>query len=156
MQRDDFFKEDRLGASDILKRLTWHGLGQEAYEVAGMTGLEGDADLAVCLEAADAGAVPSAWVDHNKGAPSRIYRDTLRRDNAHEGVIDRPLKRAAVDHELGLVVEHVRRGLGQMLAILVAALAHHVEEDEAALCGIHHVVNRGSKGPKGIGSGRLG
>ena len=156
MQRDDLLEEDRLGARDVLERLARHGLGQEADEVAGMTGLEGDADLAVCLEAADAGAVPGARIDHDKGAPCRIDRHTLRRDDAHEGVIDRPRERAAVDHELGLVVEHVRRRLGEMLAILVAALAQHVEEEEAALCGIDHVVDRGGKGTKGIGSGRLG
>ena len=156
MQRDDLLEEDRLGARDVLERLARHGLGQEADEVAGMAGLEGDADLAVGLEAADAGAVPGARIDHDKGAPRRIDRDALRRDDAHEGVIDRPLERAAVDDELGLVVEHVRRGLGEMLAILVAALAHHVEEQEAALRGVDHVFDRRSKGTRGRRNRRFG
>ncbi len=56
-----------------------------------------------------------------------------------ESIVDRPLERTAVDDELDLVVEHVRRGLGQMLAILVAALAHHVPEQHAALRRIDHV-----------------
>ena len=148
MQRDDLLEEDRLGARDVLERLARHGLGQEANEVAGMAGLEGDADLAVGLEAADAGAVPGARIDDDEGAPRRIDRHAFRRHDAHEGVIDRPRERAAVDDELGLVVEHVRRRLGEVLAVLVAALAQHVEEEEAALRGVDHVFEAGAKGPK--------
>jgi hypothetical protein len=37
------------------------------------------------------------------------------------------------------VIEHVRRTLRQMLAILIAALAHDIPEQHAALRGIDHV-----------------
>ena len=65
-----------------------------------------------------------------------------RRHDAHQPVIDRPLERAAVEDQLDLVVEDVRRRLRQMLAILVAALAHDVPEQDAALRGIDHVFDR--------------
>ena len=104
MQRDDLLQEDRLGARDVPEGLARHRLGQEADEVAGMAGLEGHADLAVGLEAADAGAVPGARIDDDEGAARRIDLDALRRDDAHEGIVDRPLERAAVDDELRRIV----------------------------------------------------
>ena len=110
-----------------------------------MPGLERDADLAVGLEAADARAVPGARIDDDEGPARRVDLDALRRNDPHERIVDRPLERAAVDDELDLVVEHMRRGLGQMLAILVAALPHDIPEQDAALRGIDHVFHSGGK-----------
>jgi hypothetical protein len=101
-----------------------------------MPRFERDANLAVGLEPADAGAVPGAGVDDDEGPPRRIDLDACRRNHACEHVTDRPFERSAVHDELDFVFEHVRRGLGQMLAILVAALTHHVPEQDAALRGI--------------------
>ena len=47
MERDHALEEGGLRARDVLDRLPGHGLGQEADEVAGMTCLEGNADLAL-------------------------------------------------------------------------------------------------------------
>ena len=66
MQRDDFFDENRFGARDVLDRLSGHRFGQKADEVAGMTRFHRDADLAVRLEAANAGSVPRARIDHHE------------------------------------------------------------------------------------------
>ena len=107
-----------------------------------MPRLERHADLAVGLEAADARAMPGARVDDDERPPRRIKLDGRRRDHFHEAVVDRTIKRPAVDEELDLIVEHVRSGLGQVLAVLVAALAHHVPEQNATLRGIHHVLHR--------------
>ena len=101
MQRDDLLEEHRLGARDVLDGLAGHGLGQEADEVAGMAGLEGDADLAVGLEAADARAVPGARIDDDERPAPRIDRrrpsgGTIRAKH----VVDRPLERAAVDQRV--------------------------------------------------------
>ena len=136
VQRDHLLEEYRLGARDVLDRLARHRVGQEADEIAGMPGLERDADFAVGLEAADAGTVPGARIDDDERPARRIDFDPPRRNDPHEAVVDRPIERAAVDDELDLVVEHVRSGLGQMFAILIAALAHHVPEQDAALRGV--------------------
>ena len=74
VQRDDLLQEDRLGVHDVLDGLARHRLGREADEVAGMAGLHGHADLAVGLEAADAGAVSGARIDHHERALQRIDR----------------------------------------------------------------------------------
>ena len=62
-----FSRKIGLGSRDVLDRLPRHGFGQEADEVAGMPRLEGDADLAVGLEAADARPVSGARIDDDKG-----------------------------------------------------------------------------------------
>ena len=66
-------------------RLARHRVGQEADEIAGMAGLERDADLAVGLEAADPGPVPGARIDDDEGPARRIDLDALRRDDPRPG-----------------------------------------------------------------------
>ncbi len=145
MERDHAFEEDRLGARDVLDRLPGHGIRQEADEIAGMPGLERNADLAVGLEAADARTVSGARIDDDERTARRIDLDALRRHDPHQNVVDRPVQLPAVHHEFHLVVEHVRGGLRQVLAVLIAALAHDVPEQHAALGRIRHVLDRGSK-----------
>ena len=151
MQCDDLFEKSRLGARDVLDGLARHRLGQKADEIAGMAGLEGDADLAVGLEAADARTVPGARIDDDERSPCWIDLDAFGRDHLHQSIVDRPLERAAVDDKLDLIVENMRGGLCQMLAILVAALAHDVPEQDAALRRIDHVLHDGCEHAKGRG-----
>jgi hypothetical protein len=125
--------------------LARHRVGQEADEIAGMPGFERDADLAVGLEAADSRAVSGARIDDDERPPGRIDLDARRRFHPHETIVDRPLERSAIDDQLHLVVEHVRDGFGQMLAVLIAALAHDIPEQDAALRGVCHVFHAGSK-----------
>ena len=66
MERHDLLDEDRFGARDVLDGLTRHRVREEADEIAGVTGLKGDADLAVGLEAANAGAVAGTRVDDHE------------------------------------------------------------------------------------------
>jgi hypothetical protein len=49
---------------------------------------------------------------------------------------------APVDNELEPVIEHVGRGLGEMRVVLIAALAHHVPEQNAALRRVDGVFDR--------------
>ena len=49
-----------------LNRLTRLRLRQKADEIAGMTGMKGDPDLALRLEPANTGAMPSAWINHDE------------------------------------------------------------------------------------------
>ena len=75
----------------------------------------------------------------------------LRRNDAHEAIVHRALERAAVDDELRLVIEHMRGSLGQMLAVLIAALAHHVPEQHGALGRVDHVIHRRAEQPEHVG-----
>jgi hypothetical protein len=52
-----------------------------------------------------------------------------KRNDTHKCVIDRPIKRTAIDDKLHLVLKHVRSGLRQTLVKLIAALAHDVPKE---------------------------
>ena len=85
------------------------------------------------------GAMAGARIDHDERPALEIDLDALRRDDAHQRVVDRLFQLAAVDDQFGGIIQDMRRGLGDVFAILVAALAHDVQEQHAALAGIHHV-----------------
>ncbi len=142
MPLDHFLDEDRFGARDPFDGLARHGLRQEADEVAGMACLHGDTDLAVGLEAPDARAMTGARVDHDERPALLVDLDALWRDDAHQRVVDRLFQLAAVDDQFRRITQDVRGRLGDVLAILVAALAHGVKEQHAALSGIDHVFHR--------------
>ena len=118
MQRDDFLDEHRLGSRDVLDRLAGHRFGQEADEVAGMAGFHRHADLAVGLEAADSRAVAGARIDHHERTALDINLHATWRSDAHQRIIDRPLQRSAVDDQFDRIVEDMRRGFGDMFAVL--------------------------------------
>ena len=145
MQRDHLFEKDRFRARNVPDGLPRHGLRQEADEVAGMAGLEDDADLAVGLEPADARTVAGARIDHDKRPARRIDLDTGRRNNPRQAIIHRPFQRAAIDDQLNLVVENVRRRLFRMLAERIAALPHDIQEQQRALRRVRHVFECRSK-----------
>ena len=98
-----------------------------------MAGLEGGANLALSLEAADAGAVPGSRINHDKGAFPRIDLKPLRRNDADKSIIDRPFQPGAGHDQLGLKAQDIRCDLSQMLLILVAALAHEVGVEQTTL-----------------------
>ena len=109
MQRGDLFEEHGFGAGDVFDGLTRHRVGQEADEIAGMSGLERNADLTVRLEAANARAMSGARIDDDERPALRIDLDALRRNDPGQDVIDRALEGAAVEDQLDAVVEHVGR-----------------------------------------------
>src|SRR3974377_1735833 len=146
-------ENDRLGARDVFDGLARHRIGQEADEVAGMSGLEHNTDLAVGLEAADAGTMAGARIDHDERPARRIDDYALRRDDAHETVIDRAFELAPVNHELKAKFEHVRDCLGEMGAVLVAPLTHHVPIQDAALRRVDHVLDGWREGTETSGVG---
>ena len=102
----------------------------ERDEVHRMPGAHGDADLARLLGAADPGSVAGARVDDHEWSHLRIDHDAWLWLDTEQHVVDRPLERAAIDHQL--VVEHQDRRLAPfiMLDRLVAALAHDVPEQD--------------------------
>ena len=142
MQRDHLFEKHRLGARDILDGLARHRFGKETNKIAGVTRLHGDADLAVGLKAANTRTVARARIDDDKRPSRRIDLDARGRHNPHQGVVDRPIKPAAVDDKLGFVVEDVRNSFRLVFAILIAALPHHVQKQHASLRGIDEIVYR--------------
>ena len=128
-----------LGVAHVEQRLAGLGLAEEDHEIDRMALAQRDADLRVVLEAADAGAVAGARVDDDVGAPLRIDRHALRRHDAHQRVVDRPLERAAVEHHLVVEVQDRRLAGALVLDEVVAALAHRVPEQHRALREIDRV-----------------
>ena len=139
MERNDLFQEHGFGAGDIFNGLTRHRLGHKADEVTGMTRLHGNPDFTISLEAADTRPMSGARIHDDEWPASWIDLHTLRWDNAYQQVVDRSLERPAVHHQLGRIIKDMRNRLGEMVAILVSTLAHHIQEQHAALGGICHV-----------------
>src|SRR5690242_13775172 len=110
-----------------------------------MTRLESYADLAVGFETTDARTMAGTRINYDEGPPLRIDLSSGRRNDAHQRVIHRSIELAAVNQKLGLIVEHMRSGFLQMLAILIATLAHNVPEQNAALRGVDHVFDGGAE-----------
>src|SRR6476469_9995150 len=108
--RNDLFQEDCFGARDIFDRLTGHRLGQEPDEIARMTGLQRDADLAVGLEATDSRAVASARIDNDEWPEGWLDRHAVRRQNARQDIVDRPRECPSIEDELDVEVEDMRSG----------------------------------------------
>ncbi len=146
MQRDHRLKEDRLGARDVLDGLTWHGIGQEPDEIAGMASPDGDANFRIGLEAAYARAVACARVDDHKGSALVIDLDALRRDDPRQCIVYRPFEGATVRHQFNLEMQDVGNLLLQMLAILVPSLAHDVEKKNCPLYRVGGVIRIGGDG----------
>ena len=146
MELDHALEEGGLGHHDVLDRLPGHRLGQEAHEVAGMTGAHGDADLAVGLEAADPRTVAGARVDDDERPLALIHGDAGGRDDPRQHVVHRPRQRPAVHDQLGLELQDVGRLHRHVLEILVAPLPQDVEKQHAALPGIQAVLGGGGPG----------
>src|ERR1700722_7690089 len=140
MARRHIRDEHRLGVTDILDRLPWHRVGKEPDEVAGVTGCERHADLAVVLHAANAGAVAGARIDDDDRRLLRIDLRAGRRNDAHQRVVHRSLQLASVAQYLGLEVQHMRNLLGAVFLIDVAALAHDIEKQDRALPCVQPVI----------------
>ena len=137
-----FFKKHRLGARDILDGLTRHRFGKKADEVTRMTRPQGETDLAIGLKAANTGTMPSAGINDNEGPSHWINLDPKGRHNPHQGIIDRSIKQATIDDEFGFVVKDMRNCFGLVLAILIAALPHHIQKQHASLHSIDEVLHR--------------
>jgi hypothetical protein len=136
---DHLLYEQGLCVRDTLDGLARHRLGQEADEVAGMTGLHRDAYLAVCLETADSRTMTRARIDHDEGPSFKVNLDALRRYDAHERVVDWLVQLTPVHDQFGGVLQDVWRSLCNVLMILVAATAQDVQEQDVALSRVAHV-----------------
>ena len=140
MAADDFLDEHRFGARDTLDRLSRHRLRQEADEIAGMARLHRDADFAVRLETPDSRTMASARVDYDERSPVQVNFDVFGRNDAHQRIIYRLIQLAAVDDQLGGIVQDMRCRLRDVFPVLIAPLTQHVQEQDTALARIHHVL----------------
>jgi hypothetical protein len=136
---DNLLDKPGFGLANILDLLTGHGRRQKAHEIARMTGLKRNPDLAVMLHAADPGAVAGARIEHDERPLARRDGGPLRRHNAHQPVIHRPRERPAIQHELGVESQHIRDFAGIVLEIVVAPLAQHVQQENGALPRVNPV-----------------
>ena len=149
---ETFFRN--TASARAISSMVWpgHGLRQETDKITRVTGFKSDADLAVGLEAANTGAVSGARIDDDKRPARRIDLDTGRRDNADKTIVDRLVELAAVGNEFHLVIEHMRGCLRQMLAILIAALPHHIPEQDVPLRGVDEIFDRWSNNTSNSGA----
>src|SRR5215468_11033536 len=100
-----------------------------------------DADLTVRLEAANPRTMAGARINHHKRTKIRINHNGFWRDDAHQTVVNRPVKLPPVEHKFGRKLEHVRYRVG-LLAKAVTALAHGIPIEHAALGRVDRVLHR--------------
>ncbi len=128
-----------LGFADIEQRLAGLGVAEEDHEVDRVALAQRDADLRVVLEAADARAVAGARVDDHVGTALRIDGHAFRRRDLQQRVVDGARQLAPVHHGLVVEVQQRRLAFSDVLQVVVAALAHRVEEEHRALRGVDRV-----------------
>jgi hypothetical protein len=145
MQSNHFLKKYCLGAPDVLEGLTGHRVGKKTDEITWMARFEGHTDLTVSLEASNPRTMAGTGIDDDEWTPRLIDFNSGRWNDAREYVIHWLIKPPAVDYKLDLIIEHMRRRLGEMLAILVAALVHDVPKQNATLRGIDAILDRGAE-----------
>ena len=117
------FHKHRFRPADILDGLAFHGGRQESHEIAGMAGLQRHADLAFLLHAADARTMAGTWIDNDEGDFGRIGPGSLRWHDPDQEIVHRPGQRAAIQHQIRLIIEHMRNLAGIMFSIDIPALA---------------------------------
>ncbi len=139
---DDLLDKAGLRLAHILDRLTGHRVRQKADKIAGVASGERDADLAVVLHAADAWAVAGSGVEDDERSLVRVDRGALQRDDPHQPVIHRPRQRAAIEDQLDIKAQHIRRRTGVVLATVVAALTEHVQQQNGALPSVDPVIEQ--------------
>ena len=105
---DHPFEELHLSLDDIEELLAGRRLRAEADEINRMAGIQGVADLAVRLEAADARPLAGPRVDHHDRPLARVGRDSRRRHDARERVVDRPRQRPAAHQHFMIEAQHGR------------------------------------------------
>jgi len=89
-----------------------------------------------------------ARIDHDERTALLVDLDALGRNDADQRIVDRLSELAPIDDEFGGVTQDIRRGLRDLLPVLVAALAQSVEEKHRALPRIHHVFHRVGDDPR--------
>nr|GEU28058.1 hypothetical protein [Tanacetum cinerariifolium] len=132
--------KSRFRAAHVFDGLARHGIRGETDEVARVAGLEHDADFAVVLHAADAGAVAGARVEHDERTLAGVGRHAVGRSDVTQAVVHGALERGAVHDDLERETQYVRRGLGGARIAFIAALPQDIEKQDRALTGVDPVI----------------
>jgi hypothetical protein len=140
VQLAHLLEELRLRVGDVLDGLAGLGVREEGHEIDRVAGPHGDADLALLLEAADAGAVPGARIHHHERPLLRVDGLACLGVDPDERVVDRSLELAPVHDHLVVERQHRRLAGPVVLDRLIAALAQHVPEQDGALAGVDPVI----------------
>ena len=123
MELDHPLEEFHLSFDDVKELLAGRGLRPEADEIDRMTRIQGVADLALRLEAADARALAGARVDHHDRPLARVGCDPRRRHDARKRIVDRPRQRPAAHQHFVIEAQHGRHRARRDLDLFIAALA---------------------------------
>ena len=135
--------EGGLGARHVRDELARLRIPAERHEVDRMALAQRHPDLAVCLEAADARAVPGAGVDDDVGAARVIDVHTLGRQDAQQHVVGRKGQVLAIHDHFVVVHQHRRAAGGFVFQEDVAPLAQGVQAQHRAFGGVAQVVAPG-------------
>ena len=137
---DHPFEEPHLSLDDIEELLAGCRLRAEPDEINRMAGIQGVADLAIRLEAADARPLACPRINHHDRTLARVGRDARRRHDAQERVVDRPRQRPAAHQDFMIEAQHSRHRPRCDLDLFVAALPQQIEKENAALECIDYVL----------------
>ena len=138
------FEENGFHPHDVLDRLVGHGIGCKTDEIGRMSGTHGDAEFTVGLETADARPVTRAGIDDNEWPFRLIDLDSFGCPDSGQKVVSRLVERAAIEDQIDIELEHVRYRHLLLRVIVVAALAHHIPEQDSALHRVDHVLAKRS------------
>ena len=138
----DLANELGLGVRHVGDRLPRLGFWMENDEIDRVAIVQGDADLAVGLEASDSGAVAGARIDDHIGALPIEHLHAFRRQDPQQEIVDGPSQTASVENDFRIIDEHGRRARGLVLLVVVGALPEDVERQHPALRRVDGVDER--------------
>ena len=133
----DFLGKGAQCMDDIGQRLSGAGFGIEDGEIGRVAQMERHTDFGVVLEAPDPRAVTRPRVDHHHRSlillfeVARVRRAAAR--DAQQRVVRRPLELPCVEDQFVFEVEQGRLTGALVSQHVVATLAQHVHEEQAAL-----------------------
>jgi hypothetical protein len=106
---DHAFEEFDLSLDNVHELLAGRRRGAEANEIDRMARIQGVADLAFGLEAANAGPLAGARVHHHDRPLAIVSRDSWRWHNARQSVVDWAWKQAPVHQHFVAEAQHGRQ-----------------------------------------------
>src|SRR5690606_21126157 len=133
VQGNDALKELSFRPRDIADRLAGDRVWQKTDEIAGVSGLERRADLAIGLETANTGPVAGPRIDDYERTLSLIYLGFFWRFDPHKHIIHRALKVAPVHDEFAVEFQHMGCNFCCVFTVAIATLLQGIKKKDAPL-----------------------